>query len=89
MYALAAPLRLTEVVRVTVPAVLPQLVKLLSTPPFCAKLLAGTEELDEDELLDDELVLELELELELELLEPPHNAPVTAGACGAAPPLVP
>ena len=57
--ALALPLCLSAVERATVPAVVPQLVRPDSTPPFCAKLLAGTEKLD----AEDEVVGVLEREL--------------------------
>ncbi len=64
--ALAEPLRLSAVERVTVPAVVPQLVKPLSTPPFCAKLFAGTELLTEETAaLERELVAGAELGVEL------------------------
>ncbi len=100
--ALAEPLRLSAVERVTVPAVVPQLVKPLSTPPFCAKLFAGTELLTEETaVLERELVAGVELGAVLERLEEvtatlereeeltvaPHSEPLITGL-STVPPLV-
>ncbi len=86
--ALAEPLRLSAVERVTVAAVVPQLVKPDSTPPFCAKLLAGADETAA--LLEGELLAGIELGATLarddeRAAAPPHKLPLMVGRSALPP----